>query len=61
MDIVIQENSQYGLVVSSRTIAKQLGKEHSKVLRTLDEILEKPNVASLIIPNTYRANGQKNL
>ena len=59
MDIVIQENSQYGLVVSSRTIAKQLGKEHSKVLRTLDEILEKPNVASLIIPNTYRANGQK--
>lgn len=59
MDIVIQENSQYGLVVSSRIIAKQLGKEHSKVLRTLDEILEKPNVASLIIPNTYRANGQK--
>lgn len=59
MDIVIQENSQYGLVVSSRIIAKQLGKEHSKVLRTLDEILEKPNVASLIIPNIYRANGQK--
>ena len=59
MEIVIQENSQYGLVVSSRTIAKELGKEHSKVLRTLDEILEKPNVASLIIPNTYRANGQK--
>ena len=59
MEIVIQENSKYGLVVSSRVIAKELGKEHSKVLRTLDEILEKPNMASLIIPSFYRTQGQK--
>lgn len=59
MEITIQENSKYGLVVSSRVIAKELGKEHSKVLRTLDEILEKPNMASLIIPSFYRTQGQK--
>ena len=46
-------------VVSSRIIAEQLGKEHGKVLRTLDEILEKPNMASLIIPSTYKVDGQK--
>ena len=59
MEITIQENCKYGLVVSSRVIAKELGKEHSKVLRTLDEILEKPNMASLIIPSFYRTQGQK--
>lgn len=59
MEITIQENSRYGLVVSSRVIAKELGKEHSKVLRTLDEILEKPNMASLIIPSFYKVDGQK--
>ena len=41
MEIVIQENSKYGLVVSSRVIAKELGKEHSKVLRTLDSRTKK--------------------
>lgn len=59
MEITIQQNNKYGLVVSSRVIAKELGKEHSKVLRTLDEILEKPNMASLIIPSFYRTQGQK--
>ena len=59
MNIAIQEDSQYGLVVSSRIVAKELGKEHSKVLRTLDEILEKPNMASLIIPSFYKTQGQK--
>ena len=46
-------------VVSSRVIAKEIGKDHSKVIRTLDEILEKPNVASLIIPSTYKVKGQR--
>lgn len=57
METKIQE-SKYGLVVSSREIARELGKEHSKVLRTLDEILEKPNMASLIIPSFYKVDGQ---
>lgn len=55
---VIINNVNGKNVVSSRTIAEQLGKEHGKVLRTLDEISEKPNMASLIIPSTYRVEGQ---
>ena len=47
------------VVVSSRIIAKELNKEHSKVIRTLEQILEKPNVASLIIPHDYEVSGQK--
>lgn len=46
-------------VVSSRTIAEQLGKEHSKVIRTLEEILAKPDVASLIIESQYKDKQNK--
>lgn len=49
MNIAIQEDSQYGLVVSSRIVAKELGKKHDNVVRDLEKILEKPNVGSLII------------
>lgn len=69
MEIAIQENSQYGLVVSSRAVAKELGKRHDHVIRDLKQILENPNVgslnsensnlSSLIIPSAYRTNGQK--
>ena len=46
-------------VVSSRTIAEQLGKEHSKVIRTLEQILAKPDVASLIIESQYKDKQNK--
>lgn len=69
MEITIQENSQYGLIVSSRIVAKELGKRHDHVIRDLKQILENPNVgslnsensnlSSLIIPSTYKAEGQK--
>lgn len=71
MDEILKLNLEYdekiGYFVSSKTIADGLGKEHSKVIRTLDEILEKPNVASLetsnvsslIIPSFYKVEGQK--
>ena len=69
MEIAIQENSQYGLVVSSRIVAEELGKRHCDVIRDLKQILENPNVVSLnsenanlrslIIPSTYKAEGQK--
>lgn len=59
MEIVIQENSQYGLVVSSRTVAKELGKLHKNVVRDLEQILESSNLSSLIIPSTYKTEGQK--
>ena len=69
MEITIQQNSKYGLVVSSRVIAKELGKRHDNVIRDLEKILETPNVgslnletsnlSSLIIPSFYRTQGQK--
>ena len=59
MEIVIQENSQYGLVVSSRTVAKELGKRHCDVLESLEQILENGNFRSLIIPSTYKTKRQK--
>lgn len=45
-------------VVSSRTIAEQLGKRHDNVVRDLEKILETSNVSSLIIPSTYKVIGQ---
>lgn len=40
-------------VVSSRTIAEQLGKEHKNVLRDLEKILTSSNMSSLIILSNY--------
>lgn len=60
MEIVIQENSQYGLVVSSRTVAKELGKRHSDLTRDIQNILENQSpqicgdLKKLIIPSTYK-------
>ena len=59
MNITIQENNKYDLVVSSRVIAKELEKRHDHVIRDLEKILETPNVGSLIIPSFYRTQGQK--
>lgn len=57
METKIQE-SKYGLVVSSRDVAKQLGKRHSDTLRDLDKILENANLRSLIIPSFYKVSKQ---
>lgn len=58
--VPVVEMKKEKLVVSSRKIANQLKKEHSKIIRTLDKlVLEKPNLASLIIPTFYRVNNQK--
>lgn len=64
MEITIQQNSKYGLVVSSRVIAKELGKRHTHVIRDLEKILTDPNMGSLnltgsnlrtlIIPSNYK-------
>lgn len=40
-------------VVSSRDIAEGLGKEHSKVIRSIEQLLTEPNVASLILASNY--------
>ena len=66
MDIVIQENSQYGLVVSSRTVAKELGKRHDAVLRDIKNILknQSPQICGdlekLRIPSTYIDSKKRN-
>lgn len=59
-EIQIENNSELGPVFSSRTVSEELNKEHSKVIRSLEAmLLENPNVASLIIPSSYKVEGQK--
>lgn len=56
MNVLIEQNSQFGLVVSSRTIAKELEKRHSDVLKALENILDSTNenIRSLIILGNYK-------
>ncbi|MDW4033592.1 phage regulatory protein/antirepressor Ant [Staphylococcus saprophyticus] len=58
-EIQIENNTELGPVVSSRTVAKELGKRHDNVNRDLEQILENSNVSSLLIPSTYKVEGQK--
>ncbi|MGO3112467.1 MAG: phage antirepressor KilAC domain-containing protein [Staphylococcus saprophyticus] len=58
-EIQIENNSELGLVVSSRTVAKELERTHKNVIRDLEQILESSNVSSLIIPSSYKVEGQK--
>ncbi len=58
VNVQIEDSKEYGLVVSSRLIAEQLGKEHSKVIRSLESIIsENPHVASQIIESSYKVSG----
>ena len=58
LTINIENNSEIGPVVSSRTVANELGRTHKNVLRDLEQVLESSNVSSLIIPNSYKVSGQ---
>lgn len=63
MNIVIEQNSKYGLVVTSRIIAKEFGKRHDAVLRDLENILKNdtPQICGLFIKSKYKAsNGKMN-
>ena len=63
--VKVERNENYGLVVSSRVIAKALKRRHSHVIRDLENLLETPvnseslNLGSLIFPNVYRVSNQK--
>lgn len=57
--VTIQNNKQYGLVTTSRIVADGLGKRHTEVLRSIDNISENADLRSLIIPTTYKVKGQK--
>lgn len=56
--INIESNSELGPVVSSRTVAEELGRRHGDVIDSLETmILENGNVRSLIIPSSYKVEG----
>lgn len=75
VSVELENNPQYGVVVSSRKVAEGLGKKHYNVMRDLDQILENSNLSSLenpdldslkncdikanIIPATYTVANQK--
>jgi len=66
MDLVkVERNENYGLVVSSRVIAKALGRRHSDILESIEKLVESKenqengNIRSLIFPNEYRVSNQK--
>ncbi|WP_165981164.1 phage antirepressor KilAC domain-containing protein [Macrococcoides canis] len=52
--IKIENNSELGPVVSSRTVAEELGRQHQHVKRDLDKILMSPNVDALILKSDYK-------
>lgn len=59
INVLIERNESNVAVVSSRTIAEQLGKEHSKVLKRLDSLLlENPELACHITLQDYSVEGQ---
>ncbi|PTI48415.1 phage regulatory protein/antirepressor Ant [Staphylococcus succinus] len=58
--IKIEKNSELGPVVSSRTVAEGLEKQHQHVKRDLEKILMSPNVDTLIIQSQYKdSRGRK--
>lgn len=67
VSVQLENNPQYGVVVSSRKVAEGLGKKHKHVLDSLDHILESRDFGSLknsdikanIIPATYTVANQK--
>ena len=61
-NIEIKNNEKYGLVVSSRTVAEELGKRHDIVLRDIDNVFNShsTDLSSEIISNKYtNSRGQK--
>nr|DAS97457.1 MAG TPA: antirepressor protein [Caudoviricetes sp.] len=59
LEVQIENNPNYGLVVSSRVVAQGLGKRHADVLESLDKILENGDFRSLCVPSVYRVDGQQ--
>ncbi|OOO72413.1 phage antirepressor KilAC domain-containing protein [Staphylococcus saprophyticus] len=59
--IQIENNTELGPVVSSRTVAEELGRRHAHVIRDLEKIVLSPNVGSVIIPSEYKDNTGRKL
>jgi len=69
--VKVERNANYGLVVSSRVIAKALNKRHDNILRDIDAIIENQsaeisvnpissNVRKLIFHNNYKDSRNRN-
>lgn len=54
LTVKIENNTELGPVVSSRTVAEELERQHQHVKRDLEKILMSPNVDTLIIPSQYK-------
>lgn len=54
LTVKIDNNTELGPVVSSRTVAEELERQHQHVKRDLEKILMSPNVDTLIIPSQYK-------
>ena len=59
--IKIENNTDLGPVVSSRTVAEELGKKHHNVLRDIGNILLNSNVSSVIFESNYKDSTGRNL
>lgn len=53
-NIEIKNNEKYGPVVSSRTVAKELKREHKNVKRDLEQILIGSDLSALILESDYK-------
>ena len=62
-EVKIENNPNYGLVVSSRVVAQGLGKQHKHVLESIDNLVSSSTAESsaLFINSNYIAsNGKEN-
>lgn len=53
-NIEIKNNNEYGPVVSSRTVAEELKREHKNVKRDLEQILIGSDLSALILESDYK-------
>ena len=64
IDLVrIERNKNYGLVVSSRVIAKALNRRHKNIIRDIDKICESSissNLSQLIFTSNYKDSRNRN-
>lgn len=63
LNVQIENNQDYGLVVSSRVVAQGLGKQHKHVLESIDNLVSMSTAESsalFIISNYIASNGKEN-
>lgn len=53
-NVEIKNSGEYGLVVSSRTVAEELKREHKNVKRDLEQILISSDLSALILESDYK-------